>query len=72
VGTVRIWPGRAASDVCTLALPDAGCCSTLCHSLQGACQISESISFGLAWINARGPPKLLYHSPLQLDRGEEI
>jgi len=28
--------------------------------------------FGLAWINARCPPKPLYHSPPQLDRGEEI
>jgi len=28
--------------------------------------------FALAWINARCLPKLLCHSPPQLDRGEEI
>jgi len=34
------------------------------YSVNGGC-------YGLAWMNARCPPKPLYQSPPQLDRGQK-
>ena len=50
---------------------------SLCWEIAQCCLEAPNVSlvgtycFGLAWINARCPPKLHCHSPPQLDRGED-